>query len=231
MISSIEWIRAGVAASVPKRYEMSEAERELIQLMEEKGSIEQVEAKLKASIEPKLHQKRSTGPSSSDLPADLRMDEYSSEEDEDGAAIGSMLLGKDVSVPDDLVPDEDNHEEQHEEQVMDRIPNSGPGSDDSDYDSDDDLADVPDTREFEPVDVDGLQAMGLSQVGINGGTALMEGLEQDDAEDSDAEDVRITEDDALVLVAKTEDVSISTNALCSSNVVCIAHNECLSVDT
>jgi len=73
-------------------------------------------------------------------------------------------------------------------------PNFNQGDDD---DSDDDLADIPDTREFMPTNVPGLEAMGL------GRNALLE--DDDDDDDSDLEDTNLTADDALVLVAKTEE--------------------------
>ena len=48
-----------------------------------------------------------------------------------------------------------------------------------DMDSDDDLNDIPDTREFAPTDLEGLQAMGLSHVGA--GAAM--NLDNDDDDD------------------------------------------------
>ena len=48
------------------------------------------------------------------------------------------------------------------------------------------LADVPDTREFMPVDVGGLEAMGLSQVGTNG-AMYMDDLDEGQDDDSDIE--------------------------------------------
>ena len=80
--------------------------------------------------------------------------------------------------------------------------------DSDDSDDDDDLEDVPDTREFTPLDVEGFNALGLSQVGTNA-PAYMEMPDDDEDEDdnSDTEDVQIQAGDALVVVAKTEEVS------------------------
>jgi periodic tryptophan protein 1 len=90
------------------------------------------------------------------------------------------------------------------QQVDDDSVASGQSNSSSGEDDEDDLADVPDTREYVPVDVEGLAAMGLSQIGGVGGR-----MEFDDGDDDDAsylEDVRLTNDDAIVLVAKTEEV-------------------------
>jgi len=75
--------------------------------------------------------------------------------------------------------------------------NDNDNSDGSD-DDDDNLEDVPDTREFTPIDVEGLEAMGF-------GDGLLGGDMPPDEDDSEAEDVRITPDDAIVVVAKTEE--------------------------
>lgn len=70
---------------------------------------------------------------------------------------------------------------------------------DSDIDDDDDLHDVPDTREYMPLDVKGLQCLGDDY----------EDLDEEEEEDEEyLEDVRIREGDALIVVAKTEDVSL-----------------------
>ena len=78
------------------------------------------------------------------------------------------------------------------------------------------MEDVPDTREFEPVDVEGLQSMGLNQIGNS--AMHMEGLGEEDDE-SEAENVQLSDTDAIVLVAKTEDVSMQL----SSNQRCCFH--------
>ena len=66
--------------------------------------------------------------------------------------------------------------------------------------------DVPDTREYEPINVEGLESMGFHQVGSNA-PMYMDGDEEFDDDDSDADDVRLNENDAIVVVAKTEEVS------------------------
>lgn len=209
MISDIEWVPAGVADPNPKRYEMSTAEHEFIKMMQEQGTIETLEEEVSKEQEAKTILQRVNG---SELPADLRMDEYSSDEEENDMAIGEMLVGKGTSLSEDMIPTEEIQDEAESDNDNDQEDNGDEGatnrartegsSDDDEYDSDDDLNDVPDTREFMPVDVQGLEAMGLSQVG---GTAYMNDEEEDD--ESEAEDVRLTEDDAILVVAKTEDVS------------------------
>jgi hypothetical protein len=201
MISSIEWIPAGVADPNPKKYELSTTEQELIRLMQDQGNLDEqvMEAREKVSMKAKLPKIENN------LPPDLRMDDYSSdEEDEDegkaGAAIGRLLVGTSGSMAEDTVDDS----EQEVAGEGDR--ENSPGND-SDNESDDDLNDVPDTREYEPVDVEGLQAMGLSHVGMSS-SIYMSGLgEEERDDDSEAEDVALTADDALLVVAKTEDVS------------------------
>jgi hypothetical protein len=200
MISSIEWIPAGVADPNPKKYELSATEQELIQLMQEKGNLDEhlAEARDKISSKAKLPKIENI------LPPDLRMDEYSSDDDEeedegkDGAAIGRLLVGASGDMADD--ESEGEEDEGQIEYTRDK---------DSDDESDDDFNDVPDTREFEPVDVEGLEAMGMSHVGMSS-AMYMNGLGQDENDDdSEAEDVALSVDDALVVVAKTEDVSSS----------------------
>ena len=191
MISSIEWVPAGVADPSPKKYEFSQAELDLIKMMEnhtvgDKPETTKPEKKKKTKL-PKIE---------NNLPADLRMDEYSSDEEENeaarGAAIGRLLVEE--NEQEDVVP-------QNDEADDDDMENDDDDSDDGD--SDDDLADVPDTREYMPVDLDGLNAMGFSHVGTNAPAYLED---DDDDDDSDAEDVRIRSTDSIVVVAKTEDV-------------------------
>ena len=178
MISSVRFVPAGVADPNPKRYEMSVAEQEILDMM---GEEPPVMDETKEETKNKLAQV----PKNQNLPADLRMDEYSSDEDEDGnnMAVGELLIGKQT-----LVGESDD---ELEEGVQ--------WDQGSDSDSDDDLTDVPDTREYEPVDVQALESMGL-------GTGGIDDVYGDEEDDSEAEDVKLTEDDVLVLVAKTEDV-------------------------
>lgn len=196
MISSIEWVPAGVADPNPKKYEFSQAELDLIEMMEKHnmGEVPNEDAmnlgkkKTKTKL-PKIE---------NNLPADLRMDEYSSDEEDNeaarGAAIGRLLV-------------EDNESLDESNEAVPEAPKSPADSDDDDDDSDDDdLADVPDTREYMPVDIDGLNSIGFSQVGTNAPAYMGE----DDSDDeSDADDVRLRSSDAIVVVAKTEEVSLT----------------------
>jgi periodic tryptophan protein 1 len=102
---------------------------------------------------------------------------------------------------------------------------------DDDIDSDsseeeDDLADVPDTREYTPLDLEGLQAMGIGGKLPGKGLGGEEGytledlqnmtmnnneLDEDDDDDEEEEDedylddIKIRDQDALILVAKAEE--------------------------
>ena len=122
------------------------------------------------------------------------MDEYSSDEEDNDVAIGDLLVGK---------------QQEEEEVAMTNTQDAKEDNDDDsdDDDSDDDLRDVPDTREFMPLNVEGFEAMGLT----NTGGFLEDDEEYDDQ--SDAEDVRISPNDAILVVAKTEEVSDSTDVL------------------
>jgi hypothetical protein len=72
--------------------------------------------------------------------------------------------------------------------------------DSDDDDSDDDLDDVPDTREFMPIDLEGMQAMSLANIDA-------EYYDDADGEEaSDIEDTQIKDTDAVVLISKTEEV-------------------------
>jgi len=201
MISSIEWIPAGVADPNPKKYEMSLAELELIQMMQEKGDIEDIIQETSKEFSKKTATKLPK--MENNLPPDLRMDDYSSDEDEDikGVALGQLLVGAPESMAGDMLEEDDDDSEGKDDADND----NGDNADDSD-DSDDDLADVPDTREFTPLDVEGLEAMGLSHGGT--GSQFDFGIDEEDDDDSEADDVMLTADDAIVVVAKTEDVSL-----------------------
>jgi hypothetical protein len=219
MISAIEWVPAGVADPSPKKYEFSAAELELIQMMEkqnfgEGGTIVEEELEVPPPPKEKKEKKITLTKIENSLPADLRMDEYSSDEDENdavqGTAIGRLLV-------DDTNEAEPVEEEQEEEEVSEEDEKNEEGdidmdSDDSDDSDDDDLADVPDTREYTPIDLEGLKAMGFSQAGTNAPAYmnLPENGEEDEDDDSEAEDVQIQPDDAIVVVAKTEEVSNAT---------------------
>jgi hypothetical protein len=212
MISSIAWVPAGVANPNPQKYELSAVEQELIQLMQQKGNIEE-QILLEQPDHDRTRQIIKLPKIKNELPADLRMDEYSSDEDEETQAmgLGKVLLAdteQDTALMDNEEEaneadddDDDDDDGLQAEQLRQKVGNDEHNdSDDDDDDDDDDLADIPDTREFMPLDVEGLEAMGLS----HGGTMMYE--DDDDDDESEAEDVRLTEDDAIILVAKTEEV-------------------------
>ena len=200
MISSIVWVPAGVADPNPKRYEMSAKELEVLQLLEEqeRQHTDQTEfpKKMRRGLEVKATSSPAAVTSTNSLPADLRMDEYSSDEDDD-AAVGRLLMGRSGMIHEEP----ENGDEDDDKEPDDNEMNSEDSDDD---DGEDDLEDVPDTREFEPIDLEGLQSMGLNQIGNS--AMHMEGLGEED-DNSEAENVQLTDDDAIILVAKTEDVS------------------------
>jgi hypothetical protein len=215
MISAIEWVPAGVADPSPKKYEFSPAEVELIQMMEEHNmtDLQGVQAHLERQQQSQdrassKNQQQKSSDTDKQLPADLRMDEYSSDEEDNeavqGTMIGKLLVENDH---DDMKDDTSDNVESAEKSDM---KDSDQDDDEDDQsEDDDDLENVPDTREYTPVDLEGLKAIGLSQIGTNA-PAYMDGDDDDDDDenDSDAEDVRIQPNDAIVVVAKTEDVSI-----------------------
>lgn len=229
MISCIEWIPRNVADPKPKRYELSKAERELLAQdaaademesennnsegddgddmklddntndTEPKVSVPKEEGKTLTATEIIASQK--IDPAS--LPKELRMDDYSDDENDDdgngndGTAsggnrqnIGDLLIGNDDAGM--MGIDEDGKVEDHVEDDSD-----------NELDDDDDLNDVPDTREYIPTDLKGLEAMSF------GGYAGMKEFEEagNEDDDSDIEDTNLKPDDALVMVAKTEEVS------------------------
>jgi len=210
MISAVGWVPVGVADPNPKRYELSVTEREMLRAMEEQEQQDSNSSRQQSSKKDK--RKRGTikiqmPPEANELPADLRMDEYSDDDDEEGggAALGNLLLDQPASIAAEMAADEMNNTEKID---SDEAPPKGhivedESDDDEDDDEEDDLADVPDTREFTPVDMDGLAAMGLHNVGMGTG-ADMEDMNYDE-EGSEAEDVKITENDAIILVTKTEE--------------------------
>jgi len=97
MIAAVAWIPSGVAATTPTKYEYSKAEQELLDKIsnangdgnfddtnEEEGEWEDVQGE--EVVLPKVDL--------SSLPADLRMDEYSDDEGDEGKGIGNILVGK-----------------------------------------------------------------------------------------------------------------------------------------
>ncbi|KAL7574898.1 hypothetical protein ACA910_010729 [Epithemia clementina (nom. ined.)] len=224
MISAIDWVPAGVANPAPKRYELSAKEREMIEAMEkeeaEKTTTSSTVGEEKSKPKKDTQRKRgrmkvelaSNDEKTNELPADLRMDEYSSDED-DGNALGKLLVGRSQSVSNEIASQYESSsdaEDKDEEQATQTkesprlgLAKSDDEDDDDDDDDDDDLEDAPDMREYMPIDVDGLDSMGLYNIGLGSG-ADMEEMDFDD-DGSDAEDVKLTKDDAIILVAKTED--------------------------
>ena len=104
MIAAVAWIPAGVAAETPTKYEYSKAEQEFLERVAnadgsgeldaladdaaadgEDGEWEDVEEESNVMV-PKVDL--------STLPADLRMDEYSDDEGDEGKGIGNILVGK-----------------------------------------------------------------------------------------------------------------------------------------
>lgn len=254
MISCIEWVPKGVADPSPKRYELSAAEAEILQqqaelevaeerldktTVEEDGTgNEKAEedqqqqdgqaAKNASSIASKLPK---IDPSS--LPSDLRMDEYSDDEDADavrGSALGQLLVGKDNEMigtrldangmPVNDIDEEDDDDDGEDDNTKGKDgmekgkQTKKKNDDDSDEDSDDDddgigLDDIADTREYMPVDVEGLEAMNIGGSGGLYADHLMDDDDQaePDENDSEADDTKLQPDDAIVVVAKTEEVS------------------------
>jgi len=217
MISSVEWVPKGVADPTPKKYEMSPAERELIEQeanMEEALGDDDGNDDEDVDVEPVKSKIVLPPVDPKSLPADLRMDEYSDDDDENlaiaGSHIGNMLVGREhqmfgTKTGEDGMPEEDIDEEDEDEGDEAKTEVAIGDSDSDNDESDDDLADIPDTREYIPVDVEGLEAMGLSAVSTNGAMYLENLGDESDAEDSDADDLRLSPDDAIIVVAKTEE--------------------------
>ncbi len=97
----------------------------------------------------------------------------------------------------------------------------GTGDDESgDSEDEDDFDDIPDTREYMPLDLEGLQSLGIGGSKMTGGDNVysiedlknmtMNNTEIDDSDNDeedqdDADDIMLQDGDALVVVAKTED--------------------------
>ena len=215
MISAIEWVPQGVADPNPKKYELSATEQELVKMMEKQSmneedqdEEEEEEEVVVAPTKKDNDENKEETPQEHNLPADLRMDEYSSDEDENdavrGTALGHLLVEDDLEELEELEEDEEESENDDDQDPAQDDMDSESGMD-SESDSDDDLADVPDTREYTPIDVEGLTAMGLSQVGSNAPMYMEDDEEEED--DSIADDVKLAPNDAIIVVAKTEEVS------------------------
>jgi periodic tryptophan protein 1 len=94
-------------------------------------------------------------------------------------------------------------------------------SDDQSDDSEDEdnLEDIPDTREYMPLDLEGLQSLGIGgskMMGDEGYTMEdlknmtmnnieLDGSDEDEEDQDDVDDIRLQDGDALIVVAKTED--------------------------
>ncbi len=231
MISCIEWIPRNVADPKPKRYELSKAERELLaqdaaaeQIQMEQEEDDDVDHDGNMNVDAKndngQHVPKVSAPSEgtgagekkltateiiasqqidpSALPKEFRMDEYSDDENDNNNSsnpasnIGDLLIGNDEAGM--MGIDEHGNVEDHVEDESE---------DGNEFDDDDDLNDVPDTREYAPTDLKGLEAMSFG--GYAGMKEFEEAVNEDD--DSDVEDTNLKSDDALVIVAKTEEVS------------------------
>ena len=111
MISSIVWVPAGVADPNPKRYEMSSQEVEILRLLEEQEGQPTDDDDKGKKMRGGMRVKTTSSPVEHNLPADLRMDEYSDDEDED-AAIGKILMGQSSAAEmGDAVEQEDDDDE------------------------------------------------------------------------------------------------------------------------
>lgn len=224
MISCMHWIPKNVADPNPKRYELSKAEREMLareqnnevnveqQPLDDDSDSEddnmntitnknddtdkvQVPKEGKSLTATELIAQQKIDPST--LPKELRMDEYSDDEEEGGNEnnygndndIGDILIGR-GNEAETMGIDEDGKVED-----IDIDEDSGDSEDDEDFE------DIPDTREYTPTDVKGLEAMNF------GGYTGMNGFEdgEDSDNDSDIDDTNLKPDDALLLVAKTEE--------------------------
>ena len=221
-----------MANPTPKKYEMSAVEIELLQNQAkpqaalEDPDDDDGDDDDEDDDEPQNSTIRLPKIDPSTLPPDLRMDEYTDDEDEDdqdatanqaraGSRIGRMLVGNDedseMNDGDQEDSDDDVSEELHDQDIHsaeDPIDKDSDADSDDDEDDDDALDDIPDTREFMPVDIDGLNAMGISHAGAS---ALLhpnydlDEDDEDDDDDSDADDHNLTADDAILVIAKTED--------------------------
>jgi hypothetical protein len=182
MISNVSWVPKGIADPKPKRFEISPAERQMLKEFQEQQEATGRQQENELLVDTNDDIKDS---SKENVLGELRMDEYSSSDD-DEAAVGKLL----VPVEDDFSAEEQQHNMEGEE---------------SNSDDDDDLLDVPDTREYMPIDIEGLQSMSLANVDYHN-TMMMLDEEVEDGEDSDVGDTDLQPDDALVLVSKTEEV-------------------------
>lgn len=192
MIAAIEWVPAGVAAEAPKKYEMNAAEKDVLEMLQKQQQEEEEQGEAgptKSSVSSRLPKIEA-----SELPADLRMDEYCDDEQE-GAALGNLLVEQEGQ---EIMEDVEDADAKTDGNIGDA--NDDMDSSDDENEIEDNLEDVPDTREYTPIDVEGLEAMGLGE-----GAAGEDRHRLFVEDDSDAEEVRISKHDAVLVVAKTED--------------------------
>jgi hypothetical protein len=150
------------------------------------------------------------------LPAELRMDEYSddaatSDDDDDDDNMNNDKVIRQQMVLGNLLMERDEISSGDDSNIIDHLSVDENEDIKEDDESDHDMQNIPDSREFDPVDVAGLQAMGLSDVSCGKGFKDIISHMDDDKDDSEAEDIRINPDDAVIVVAKTEDVSTGTH--------------------
>jgi periodic tryptophan protein 1 len=227
MISCVEWIPKGVADPNPKRYELSKAERELLEQdanaddgadLEVPDNMEEIMEDTSKSTAADAGKDKQAGEMSAasiiaskpvdpnSLPKELRMDDYSDDEDgNDSNAIddnvGNLLIGNPDSTGLGIDPTSGQIEEHLE------VDNETDSESGDDGDQDDMLEDVPDTREFMPSDIKGLEAMSFGGAAGKGPDEFGLGLDDEDIndDDSDVDDTNLQPSDALVIVAKTQE--------------------------
>lgn len=202
MISSIAWVPRGVADPSPKKYEMSAVEAELIQSMQTQARIGDNDDGVKDSDEDEeLDDEEDERMKTMGLGhVILGGDTSNILEAEDGTAMQHDGDGKDTDQADEN--DDEQEQTANATSEMEDVPVKSENDDDNDSSEDeDDLEDIPDTREYTPLDVAALESMGLARAGMETDQPLMS-----DDDKSEMEDVRIGPDDALIAVAKTEDV-------------------------
>jgi len=93
MISCLSWVPKGMADPIPKRLQVSQAEQEIIDKLQDcsqhgLGTGEILSSSKDAEVKVEIK----TDDRENSLPADLRMDEYSSDEDEE-ERLGRVLIG------------------------------------------------------------------------------------------------------------------------------------------
>lgn len=206
MISSIRWVPKGKLNPNPLMYETSPTEMKILKEQEETKVEDEEEMDVTTNnndteeIEEETEKQKNLNKLIQSLPADLRMDEYSSEEDDEDDGMknmGNLLLSKDIDILDNPRLMDADEEEDDEEDLDDISSEEGHDSDDSD--DDDNLADIPDTREYAPVDIEGLESMNL------GSKNVVEDYDDDEEDNnSEYEDLKLLSSDAIVLVGKTK---------------------------